>query len=276
MATAVARVPAVRVQAVVLDWAGTTVDHGSRAPIAALARAFRARGIELEEAAARGPMGMAKRAHIATLLADPVIAERWRSSTGSEPDEAAGDALYEEFQSAQIEEIARHADLIPGAREAIATLRAAGIAIGSTTGYFKAAALAAADAAAAAGYAPDVIVTPDDVPAGRPEPWMLLRAMEAMRIFPPSVVVKVGDTAVDMAEGRNAGTWAIGVSETGNEIGLDAADLAALPPRERRSREAAAADRLYRAGAHLVIPSVAVLPAGVAAIDARLAAGEHP
>ncbi len=264
------------VRAVILDWAGTTVDHGSRAPVAAIRRGFAAHGVTLTEEEARGPMGMAKRDHIASLLADPSVADRWMAVTGDRPGPAVLDLLYREFQEIQVEEIARHAGLIDGTLAACASLRAAGIRIGSTTGYFRTAALAAAAHAAAAGFVPEVIVAADEVPAGRPEPWMLLRAMEQLRVFPPWQVVKVGDTLADIGEGRNAGAWAIGISETGNEIGLDAEALAALPTEERAGREAAARARLADAGAHVVIPSIAALPAAVRALGDRIRAGERP
>jgi len=119
-------------------------------------------------------------------------------------------------------------------------------------------------------------VASDDVPAARPEPWMLFRALEAMRTYPVWKVVKVGDTPVDMAEGRNAGTWAVGVTETGNELGLTADELDALPAQERADRAAAAGERLVAAGAHMTTTSAARLVEMVDDIDARLAAGERP
>ncbi|MFO0918423.1 MAG: hypothetical protein U0872_08930 [Planctomycetaceae bacterium] len=56
-------------KAVVFDWAGTTVDHGSRAPATVMQRIFTSRGIPISMAQARGPMGMAKRDHIASIAA---------------------------------------------------------------------------------------------------------------------------------------------------------------------------------------------------------------
>jgi phosphonoacetaldehyde hydrolase len=45
---------------------------------------------------------------------------------------------------------------------------------------------------------------------------------------------------------------------------------------QQRVGRRAAADTLLRAGAHLVVDSVADLPAAVACLEARLAAGEAP
>ena len=80
------------VKAVVLDWAGTVVDFGSRAPMGAFVEVFARFGVAISIAQARGPMGLPKRAHIAALLAEPDIAEAWRAAHGALPDEQAIDA----------------------------------------------------------------------------------------------------------------------------------------------------------------------------------------
>ena len=50
--------------AVVLDWAGTTVDHGCMAPAETFIAAFAAMGVEITVAQAREPMGLPKWHHI--------------------------------------------------------------------------------------------------------------------------------------------------------------------------------------------------------------------
>ena len=73
-------------KAVVFDWAGTMVDHGSLAPMGVFVEAFARFGIELTIDEARGPMGMAKRPHIAALMALPRIAEAWRRKHGRDAE----------------------------------------------------------------------------------------------------------------------------------------------------------------------------------------------
>ena len=51
----------------------------------------------------------------------------------------------------------------------------------------------------------DFVVSSDEVPAGRPRPYMIQAAMAHFGITDPKEVVKIGDTPVDLAEGRNAG-----------------------------------------------------------------------
>jgi hypothetical protein len=60
--------------------------------------------------------------------------------------------------------------------------------------------------------------------------------------------------------GRNAGAFAVGVSQTGNEHGFSPDALAALSQTELDRRLNEVASRLYDAGAELVIRSVAELP----------------
>jgi beta-phosphoglucomutase-like phosphatase (HAD superfamily) len=66
---------ATKVRAVIFDWAGTTIDFGSLAPVKTLQRVFAEAGIPITEEEARRDMGIAKRDHIAALLRVPRIQE---------------------------------------------------------------------------------------------------------------------------------------------------------------------------------------------------------
>ena len=65
------------VKAVIFDWAGTTVDYGSRAPMGAFVKLFESEGIEMTIAQARIPMGISKWEHINFLLNLPEIQSQW-------------------------------------------------------------------------------------------------------------------------------------------------------------------------------------------------------
>lgn len=265
-----------RVRAVVLDWAGTTQDHGSRAPVGAFVEMFARFGVAVTEAQTRKPMGLYKLDHIRAMAADPEVAAEWQRAHGSACTDADIQAMYEALVPIQLAVLPHFSGLIAGTIESVAALRERGIGIGSTTGYPRAVGELAARAAAEQGYVPDALVCADDVPAGRPEPWMLFRAMEAMRVFPPELVVKVGDTAADIDEGLNAGSWTVGISRTGNFVGLAEGDLDALPPVERAQLIDEAAATLRARGAHLVVESIADLPGAIDQIDAALASGRKP
>jgi phosphonoacetaldehyde hydrolase len=251
--------PSVRL--VVFDWAGTTVDHGCFGPVAAFVRVFARHGIEVSPAEARGPMGLHKRDHLREMLNAPGIADRWRRAHGRDWAEPDLERLYQDFVPLQLEVIDEHSRLVPGLLDCVAELRRRGIKIGATTGYFREAAERVYRAAAAQGFAPDYCVCAEDVPEGRPAPWMIFRILEGLRVCPPSVVVKVGDTVPDIHEGLNAGTWSVGVTRTGSEVGCTEEELAALGAVERMARLTQARNKLLDAGAHAVLESLAELPA---------------
>ncbi len=267
---------ATEIKLVVLDWAGTTIDYGCLAPTGAFVAAFAARGVAVTTADARGPMGTHKKDHIRAMLRAAGVAAGWRAAAGRDWTEADVEDLYRDVTPRQLAAAERHSALVPGVVELARTLRAAGVKIAGTTGYFRAAADAVLAAAARQGYAPDFNICADEVPAGRPAPWMIFRCMEALGVYPPAAVVKVGDTVVDVEDGRNGGCWSVGVIDSGSEMGLSADAFAALAEDEKEARRAAIGNRFFGAGAHAVIDSLAELPALVAEFATCLGRGERP
>lgn len=249
------------IKLVVFDWAGTLIDFGCRAPLSAFIDAFAAAGLPISEEVARKPMGAHKRDHAREILHEPDIAARVRSDLKREPDESLVNEIYGDFTTRLLKVLPSHGAPIPGAVEMLAALRARGIAIAGTTGYTRSMMDVVEPLARAAGIAPDALICADEVPQARPAPWACFRLAERFNVYPMSRCAKVGDTPADMAEGVNAGMVTIGVSETGNEVGLSEQALAALPEGERSVRVAAAVRRLTDAGANVVLRSVAELPA---------------
>jgi phosphonoacetaldehyde hydrolase len=263
-------------KAVVFDWAGTVVDHGSRAPMGAFVRAFAEFGVTISIADARGPMGLPKRDHILAVGRLPRVSAAWQARHGHAFGPADADRVFALFEPMNVAAIREHAEMIPGAVEAVAACRARGLAIGSTTGYTRPIMRELLPLAAARGYSPDCLVCAGDLAAGRPTPLMMYRCFAELGVFPPEAVVKVDDTPPGIAEGLAAGTWTVGVALTGNEAGLSAEELAALDDSARHSIRARASDVLRAAGAHWVIDSVADLPQLLPEIEARLARGDTP
>jgi phosphonoacetaldehyde hydrolase len=247
-------------KAVILDWAGTTIDHGSRAPTQVFLEIFRRRGIEITEAEARGPMGRAKRDHLVAVASLPRVASLWNQRYGHEPRDADVQAMYDDFLPLQKDVLARGSVVIPGIPVAIAACRQLGLKIGSTTGYTRELMDVVAPIAARQGYAPDVIVCSDDVAAGRPAPWMNFRAAERLGVFPMNSIVIVDDTPVGIEAGRNAGGITVAVTHTGNGLGLSAVEAAALPLDELNHHLTRIEQEFRAASADFLIGSVTELP----------------
>ncbi len=263
-------------KAVILDWAGTAVDHGSLAPVAALQRVFAENDLGITAAEARKDMGVLKKDQIRFILSADRVTRDWTALHGRAPSEEDVVKLFTEFLPKQAEILAQFSDPIDGVPETVAAWKAAGLRIGSTTGYTRELLDIVAAAAVVRGYAPEVSVTPDEVGAGRPAPFMCYRNAILLGAYPLSAFVKIGDTPSDIAEGRNAGMWTIAITRTGNEIGLSKRDWDALPPAEQKTLELEAAARLTTAGAQYVAASLAECSQFLEDIDRRIAAGEHP
>ncbi len=265
-----------KLRAAILDWAGTVVDYGSRAPVAALESVFARADVPVTVAEARESMGIAKRAHIRAILEIERVRAAWTSKRGAEPSEADVDELYAAFIPSQIQVLADHSELIPGVAEAARRMRRRGVEIGTTTGYNRAMLDYLLERAAEQGFMPRCALCPEDAGAGRPLPWMCFVAAMRLEVYPMAAMVKIGDTAADIAEGRNAGMWTIGITRTGNEIGLTEEEWARIGDGDRERLLRGAERRLLDAGAHYAAPSVAECDVVFDQIDARLAIGERP
>ena len=263
-------------QAAVFDWAGTTCDYGCCAPAVVFVDVFARKGVAIAMDEARGPMGANKRTHVEEITLVPRVAALWREVHDRPCTQADIDAMYADFIPLQLACLRDYADLIPGTIETAADLRRRGMKIGSTTGYSSEMMDILVPEAKGRGYAPDSTVSASDVPAGRPAPWMALRSAMDLGVYPMEAVVKVGDTVPDIAEGLNAGMWTVGVTKTGNEVGLTEAEIAALAPGQLAVRMKKADERLTQAGAHYVIDGIADLPPVIDDINIRLARGERP
>jgi phosphonoacetaldehyde hydrolase len=265
-----------RLEAVIFDWAGTMVDHGSLAPVRAMTELFLRNGIRLRDEDVRRDMGIFKKDHIRRILQIPEVNIQWSRNRDRSPGDDDVEKLFAEFLPLQTEILAEYSQLIPGAADTSERVRGEGLHVGSTTGYTRPMLDLLLTLAASRGYRPDLSLCPLDAGGGRPHPWMCLRIALRFRLSCMAAAVKVGDTVSDIQEGLNAGMWCIGVTATGNEVGLSAADLAALPQAERLRRNTRAEESLRAAGAHYVIEGVQHLLPVLEEIDRRLILGERP
>lgn len=249
-----------RFKAVVFDWAGTVIDFGSFAPMGAFVETFAKFNVEVSIADARKPMGLPKRAHIAAMLAEPHIAERWKAAHGNLPGEAEIDRVYEVFVPRNVEVVTDYCTLIPGVTDVVAYLNGKGIKIGSTTGYTRSIMERVLPLAKAQGFAPENLICADDLPLGRPTPIGMYKCFLDLMVYPAGAVIKVDDTEPGIAEGVAAGCVTVGVALSGNEAGITVEEFKALDDVKKIEIRARAGQKLRDAGAHHIIDTVADLP----------------
>ncbi len=91
------------VQALILDWSGTTADAYVIAPAVVFFEVFKKHGVEISMIEARGPMGLRKDLHIKALCELPEIRERWNAVHGKYPDQGDVDAMFADFVPMQLD-----------------------------------------------------------------------------------------------------------------------------------------------------------------------------
>ena len=264
------------IEAVLLDWAGTTMDFGCMAPAVVFVEVFKRRGVPIDMAEARAPMGAHKKVHIRRITELESVRARWKEVHGRLPGEEDVNRMFEDFVPLQLKCLSTYSDLIPGTLEVVAKLRKRGIKIGSTTGYTTEMMKINLKDAARQGYKPDSTVCASDVPAGRPYPYMCLQNAINLGVMTVEACVKVDDTIPGVEEGLNSGMWAIGLAVSGNEVGLTLAVWKKLPAAEKAARRDRAHRRMAQAGAHYVVDTIADMMPCIEDIQARIERGERP
>lgn len=264
------------IKAVILDWTGTTTDFGGFAPLEALRRVFLYHNIEISLEEIREHTGLLMRDHIRALLKKERICKAWFERKDRLPKEEDVTELYESFESMLLEVLPNHCKLISGVSEIVEKLKRSNIKIGTTTEYNSGMIQIVSQQAELQGYRPDCIISSDDVPVGRPHPWMCYKNAIELQVHPMSQMVKVGDMISDIEEGLNAGMWTVGIVIGGSEFGWseDAclqANQLALGDRAEIIRH-----RFMSAGAHEVINRFEDLPAAVKRIQASIRRGLKP
>lgn len=242
-----------KINCVIFDWAGTTIDYGCFAPVNAFLKIFEKHGIELTLEEIRKPMGMLKKDHVRAILQEQRVSILFEKLLGRKWTESDVSNIYKDFEPILMASISSHTDLIDGVIDVCDYLRKQGIKIGSTTGYTKSMMEVVTKEVKKKGYSPDFLVTPDDVCKGRPYPYMIFKNMEQLGVYPPSSVIKVGDTISDIKEGVNAGCISVGVVEGSSHLGLSEAEYNNLSTEQKLQVSEKVVLDYKEAGAHYTI-----------------------
>ena len=249
------------IRAIIFDWAGTTVDYGCFAPVKGFIDGYKSIGIDITNEMARKPMGLLKLDHtreIAKMLDNPISEEKILE-------------VYSVFEKILFENIENHCDIKDYVIETAEALRERGIKIGSTTGYTSAMMAKVLPKAAQQGYSPDFCIAPDQTAKGRPYPYMIWENMMKFGIANSREIIKIGDTAADIEEGKNANCWTVGVIMGSSELGLTRDEVAALSEDELTERKEIIRAAYYKAGADYIIDDMNELLAVVDDINRFLA-----
>lgn len=185
----------------VSDFAGTLL-HDGGAVLAAYRTTLGEFGIPFADDELHAWRGASKRA----------VFEHFAVRLGVEnASEFAGQALArfeEELRTAYGTEPVEE---IPGARAVVEELRASAVRVALTTGFPRSLTELIVTRLEWSELF-DLILTPEDVPAARPAPYMIYRAMMELGIYDVGRVAVVGDTPLDLEAGSNARCgWVIGV-----------------------------------------------------------------
>ncbi|XRE44112.1 hypothetical protein ACIVBQ_002316 [Tenacibaculum discolor] len=180
---------------VVFDMAGTTVDE-QNVVYKTLHKALNAHGVAVDLNTVLR-IGAGKEKHQAI---KDVLVEFMPNKLGE------SEVIFEEFKR-MLDQAYENLEVIPikGVENVLLNLRQKGIIVVLNTGYDRQIAEKLLEKLAwDKNIHYDLLLTASDVEKGRPHPEMIHKAMEVFNITNARFVLKAGDSAIDIEEGKNA------------------------------------------------------------------------
>jgi phosphonatase-like hydrolase len=186
-----------RIRLVIFDVAGTIVRDGGEV-LQCFSAVLQEHGMSAGESELKAWKGASKRE----------VLRHFLKRQGQAPDEGHVQVLYDDF-CRKLQTLYRgNVRPVQGAEDVFDLLRRDGIRLATTTGFESE---IQSMVLREAGWEDvfDANISSDQVPAGRPAPSMIFRAMEATGVADPGEVINVGDTPLDLQAGSNAGVRGI-------------------------------------------------------------------
>ena len=186
------------IQLVVFDIAGTTVKDAGNVK-EAFTNACADFNIQIPDDAINKVMGWRKIDAIKMLL------QQYHAGV-LENNAALIEQIHENFTNRMVDFYNHDETLapLPYALSTFAALRQQGIKVALNTGFSKVITTAILKKLQWDETIIDAVISSDEVPEGRPHPYMIKTLMQQLNINNPAAVAKVGDTEVDVLEGRNS------------------------------------------------------------------------
>ena len=109
-----------KIECVIMDWAGTSVDYGCFAPVAAFVDSFKQMGLTVTAAETRAHMGVTKIEEICALFSIERVGKDFREKYGRDYTEEDVQECYKRFQKVLFDTLEDYTEPIPGVVEVIA------------------------------------------------------------------------------------------------------------------------------------------------------------
>ncbi len=254
-----------KVEAVIFDWDGTMVDYGGFAPTDALARVLKTYGVTLPGERMRLSVERCTIEGIDSVMQEADVNKAWKKKYERRPDRKCLEEIFESVQTQLRTSVKNMTEPLPYVLDTIEILRKKGIKIGATTNYTPETIKGLQSAAKKNGLQPDYSACTEG--NRRPYPYMIFENIKHLGIQAVENVIKIGDTVLDVKEGKNAGVFTIGVVEGSAEMGISKANYEVLPAEKRYELSRKVEGKFKKAGADLVVTNLRELPDAIRLIQ---------
>eukprot|EP00794_Sanderia_malayensis_P003333 gene3333-3822_t len=198
------------IELAVFDLAGTTVDdmiNGTPLVTVAMIEAFDKAGFEVTSSQVNQVRGMEKREAINQIL---LQMQSNILDSGVDKRHSLVDAIFHDFKVALDHHLISIDKEIDGTTNVFRDLSSKGIKIAVGSGFPQ---VVVENIVKKLNWGEfvDYVSSAEKEGKGRPDPALILSAMKHLNILDAKKVIKIGDTKVDIKEGKNAGCWTIAV-----------------------------------------------------------------
>ena len=210
------------IRACIFDLGGTIVDKYSMTPLISLCKSFSKQNIQVNPQLIRKDMGLKKMDHIHKLCVEDSIKRQWYLNYNRLISDEDKQAIYDDFNRFQKQEILENMKIIPHTKNCIADLKRRNIQTGVTTGFNKEQTDLIQNILISNRVIIDNYVSSTclDRP-GRPEPYMIYENMDKLNIDDPRTIIKIDDTRAGIQEGLNADCITVGVARWSVNMNVD-------------------------------------------------------